>query len=262
LASVFRADDKDGLLLYGFVRVCAGLAMELPQAQSDAVAQVVREQLARRRMSRQRLADEARISLSTLEKALNGSRGFTLATLVRLEQVLGISLRADAEAQLQSPDALGAYSHAAVKMLEGAYLTLRPSFEVAGAVYAYRTDLAWDGAKLVFAESERLDAENAQMGVVSVPIPSGHIYLSTNASGQMRLAVLGRQLRSGEMYGLLTTLFSGSGAHLQPVAAPLALIPLKGEALFGRVLPGQPRHDDYQRHLARVIESGFARLVI
>lgn len=236
--------------------------MELPQAQSDAIAQVVREQLARRRMSRKRLADEAKISISTLEKTLNGSRGFTLATLVRLEQALGVSLRAQIASDLQAPDELGAYSHAAVKVLEGAYLTLRPSFEVAGAIYAYRTDIVWDGHKLVFAESERLDAANAQSGVVSVPIPSGHLYLSTNASGQMRLAMLGRQLRTGEMYGLLTTLLSGSGAHLQPVAAPLALIPLKGDALFGRITPDQPRYAEYQRHLARVMDSGFARFVI
>ena len=245
--------------------------MELPQAQSDAIAKMVREQLARRRLSRKRLADDARISLSTLEKVLNGSRGFTLATIVRLEQALGVALRAPdqptAPSEIQAPAELGAYSHAAVKMLEGAYLTLRPSFEVAGAVYAYRTDLRWDGAKLVFAESERLDAANAQAGVVSVPIPSGHIYLSTNAEGQMRLAVLGRQLRSGEMYGLLTTLFSGSGAHLQPVAAPLALIPLAaiappGKDLFGRITPDHSRHGDYQRRLARVVENGFARFAV
>ena len=184
----------------------------------------------------------------------------------------GVALRAPdhpaaAVGEIQAPAELGAYSHAAVKMLEGAYLTLRPSFEVAGAVYAYRTDLRWDGAKLVFAESERLDAANAQAGTVSVPIPSGHIYLSTNAEGQMRLAVLGRQLRSGEMYGLLTTLFSGSGAHLQPVAAPLALIPLAaitppGKDLFGRITPDHPRHSDYQRRLARVVENGFARFAV
>ncbi|HEY8255896.1 MAG TPA: helix-turn-helix domain-containing protein, partial [Rhizomicrobium sp.] len=59
---------------------------ELSEAQSQAVAGLVLEELARRRMSRKRLAADARISLSTLEKALNGNRGFTLATLVRLEQ--------------------------------------------------------------------------------------------------------------------------------------------------------------------------------
>ena len=239
---------------------------ELSQAQSDAIAQAVREQLARRRISRRRLADDAKISISTLEKALNGNRGFTLATIVRLEQALGVKLRAapppDVAADLQAPAELGAYSRAAVKVLEGGYLTLRPSFEVKDAIYAYRTDIYWDGGKLAFAESERLDAANAQAGVVSVPIPSGHIYLSTNAQGQMRLAVLGRQLRTGEMYGLLITLRTGSGAHLAPVAAPLALIPLLPEPVFGRITPEHASHADYRRHLARVIESGFAKFAL
>ena len=39
------------------------------------------------------LAEQAKLSLSTLEKALGGRRPFTLATTVRLEQALGVSLR-------------------------------------------------------------------------------------------------------------------------------------------------------------------------
>ncbi|PJI51893.1 transcriptional regulator, partial [Methylobacterium radiotolerans] len=54
--------------------------IELSEAQSRAIAQTVREALARRRISRQTLAEEARISISTLEKALAGRRPFTLAT--------------------------------------------------------------------------------------------------------------------------------------------------------------------------------------
>ena len=238
---------------------------ELSEAQSQAVAGLVLEELARRRMSRKRLAADARISLSTLEKALNGSRGFTLATLVRLEQALSVSLRpaakapASASRDLPAPPELGAYSRAAVHVLEGRYLTLRPSFEVAGAIYAYRTDISWDGGKLVFAEAERLDMANAQKGLVSVPIPSGHIYLFTNEEGQMRMAVLGRQLRTGAMYGLLTTLLAGSGPHLQPVATPLALLPLAEGMTFGRILEGDALHSQYRQHLARVLDGGFAR---
>jgi transcriptional regulator with XRE-family HTH domain len=238
---------------------------ELSQAQSQAVAGLVLEELARRRMSRKRLAADARISLSTLEKALNGNRGFTLATLVRLEQALSVSLRPAAKApkeagrDMPAPPELGAYSRAAVHVLEGRYLTLRPSFEVAGAIYAYRTDISWDGGKLVFAEAERLDMANAQKGLVSVPIPSGHIYLFTNEEGQMRMAVLGRQLRTGAMYGLLTTLLAGSGPHLQPVATPLALLPLAEGMTFGRILEGDALHSQYRQHLTRVLDGGFAR---
>ena len=66
---------------------------DLPKGQSRAVADAVREALARRRMSRQALADAARISLSTLEKALSGRRPFTLATTIRLEEALATPLR-------------------------------------------------------------------------------------------------------------------------------------------------------------------------
>jgi transcriptional regulator with XRE-family HTH domain len=58
----------------------------------------VREELARRRLSRQALADLAKISISTLEKALAGRRPFTLATTIRLEEALGASLRAPVRA--------------------------------------------------------------------------------------------------------------------------------------------------------------------
>src|SRR6185437_6657091 len=117
---------------------------ELSERENRDVSARVREQLARKRMSRQRLADEAKISISTLEKALNGSRPFTLATLVRLEAALGVALRpADSTANTEgvspsAPDELGGYSRAAVRWLEGDYLTIRPSFEVAGSLYAYR----------------------------------------------------------------------------------------------------------------------------
>src|SRR3954462_1617575 len=66
---------------------------QLSDAQSRAVAALVREELARRRISRQRLADQAKISISTLEKALSGRRPFTLATTIRLEEALGVALR-------------------------------------------------------------------------------------------------------------------------------------------------------------------------
>src|SRR5580765_8381194 len=86
---------------------------ELSVEGSESVALVVREELARRRLSRQWLADEARVSLSTLEKALAGRRPFTLATVVRLEDALGTSLRARAvheEPKLFAPATMGAYA--------------------------------------------------------------------------------------------------------------------------------------------------------
>ena len=93
----------------GSVRICEGLCgdwsgssrgddanvpeKQLSAEQSRQVAGTMREEIARRRISRQQLADQAKISISTLEKALAGRRPFTLATTVRLEEALGVSLR-------------------------------------------------------------------------------------------------------------------------------------------------------------------------
>lgn len=246
---------------------------ELSEALSRDLAAKVREELARRRMSRQRLADQAKISISTLEKALSGSRPFTLATIIRLEEALHMKLREAAApgkatatlAAESAPLELGGYSAAAVKWLEGDYLTLRPSFDLKDAIYAYRINIAWsaDDKCLRFQESERLDAPFSQAGTISVPNKSGQIYLHTNDQGQFRLAILGRPRISGEMYGILTTLRVSQGGQLQPVAAPLVLLPLTRQTpLFGRIAPSDPNYRSFREHLDRAIREDYVRLIL
>src|SRR5215470_2865981 len=103
---------------------------QLSAEQSQQVAATVREEIARRRISRQQLAELAKISMSTLEKALGGRRPFTLATTVRLEEALGVPLRKRSDAPVVAapngdvaPDHLGAYSRRAVAWIEGNYVT-------------------------------------------------------------------------------------------------------------------------------------------
>lgn len=233
---------------------------------AEAIARRVREELARRRISRQALADMARISISTLEKALSGRRAFTLATVIRLEEALDVRLRPGADApvaQPESADALGAYSRAAVRWLEGRYLTLRPSFGSPGDIFAYVTHIVWDAdqSNLAFSESDRLDASFAQKGVVSLPHLSGHIYLVTNVEGQHRLAILGRPTIRGALYGILTTLAVGHGSQLVPAAAPLVMLPLTPDlpADVGRIAPDHPAHTRYRTELDGVAAGDFAR---
>jgi transcriptional regulator with XRE-family HTH domain len=243
---------------------------QLSDEQSRSVAALVREALARRRISRQQLADQAKISISTLEKALAGRRPFTLATTIRLEEALGLPLRkanavvalAAAPAITLAPGELGFYSRPAVSFIEATYLTLRPSFGDPAAIYAYRTEICWgaDTSSLVFRESERLDAEFAQEGRVSVPNQSGYIYLVTNRQGQYRLVLICRPTINGEMFGIMTTLRAGRGAELIPVSAPIAYVPLKAQANveFGRICAGHPCYEGYRKYLKRTVEEPFA----
>jgi transcriptional regulator with XRE-family HTH domain len=240
---------------------------ELRQGQSDAVAEKVREELARRRLSRQWLADEARISISTLEKALAGRRSFTLGTVVRLEEALGIQLRdkhAD-EAQeggRSAPEELGAYARAAVRWLEGRYLTLRPSVDEPGSVYAYMTEISWDDTDchLRFAESSRLDRDFTQKGVVSFPHLSGHIYLITNSAGQYRLILLGRPTIRGDLNGLLTTLVVGTGSQLIPAASPITFSRWSDaqEPALGLIRPGMECYAEYRQRVEQISKGRFA----
>jgi transcriptional regulator with XRE-family HTH domain len=242
---------------------------QLSAEQSRQVADMIREEIARRRISRQALAEQAKLSLSTLEKVLGGRRPFTLATTVRLEQALGVSLRkpqlapelAPAVNGDIAPDGLGAYSRRSVTWIEGTYVTVRPSFGDKNAIYAYRTDIAWDDAasSLLFREGERLDAAYSQYGEVAVPNQSGFIYLVTNRHGQHRLITVSRPTR-GEMYGIITTLLAGPGSQLTPIAAPIAFLPIGNFAkpTLGRIAPEDANYAVYREHLRRTLAEPFA----
>lgn len=237
----------------------------LDEARAAEIARTVREELARRRMSRQGLADLAKISISTLEKALSGRRAFTLGTVIRLEEALGTSLRSPAAplepASLSAPDDLGGYTRSAVRWLEGHYLALRPLFSADG-IHAYRLEIEWDAgaARLAFMEHGRAD-NHAQRGCVSLPHLSGHIYLVTSEAGQYRLAILGRPTAAGSLYGVLTTLLAGHGTQLVPASCPLALLKL-GEADapdLGRIDPDHGAYAGYRAELDAVTGQDFAR---
>lgn len=243
--------------------------LKLSDEESQGLALRLREEIARRRMTRQGLADAAKISISTLEKVLAGRRTFTLATIVRLEEGLGIKLLNGSGGQGKqaapdgsAPEDLGSYNRAAVQWLEGSYLTLRPSFGEKNAVYAYRTDIAWNdsAASLHFCECERLDADYTQFGRVAVPHQSGHIYLVTNRHGQHRMIVVARPTISGEMHGILTTLQSGKGAHLSPVATPIVLKKLKSgeKAHYGRIAHTHAAYAKYAALLKKTLDDQFA----
>jgi hypothetical protein len=237
---------------------------------SDPLSDRIREELGRRRATRQWLADQARISLSTLEKGLAGQRRFTTATLVRIESALGVALRLrgklrdDGEGGI-APDELGAYARPAVRWLEGDYLTVRPAFGIEGALYAYRTSILWDAeeSRLVFHESERADAAYTQRGDVALPHQSGHVYLVTRVAGQFRLVLLSRPTIAGTLGGILSTLHAGGGARLLPVACPIALVPIGANAAprFGLLRQGEEGYAELAAILERVEAEGFARLV-
>ena len=157
---------------------------DLSPEENKVIGAQVREELARRRLSRQHLADKAKISLSTLEKALTGTRPFTLASVVRIEEALQLQLRkhrhmSNGDMEL-APDPW--------ELAPGRLLARRRLPDAAPVVQRcpvglrlpHRNPLGQSALHLVFRESDRLDAAFKQDGAVSVPHQSGYIYLVTN----------------------------------------------------------------------------------
>jgi transcriptional regulator with XRE-family HTH domain len=233
----------------------------------EGVGHKIREEMARRRISRQQLAQLAKISISTLEKALAGTRPFTLATVIRIEDAFGTRIR-PAETTLSAPspqlapEHMGAYSKSAVRWLEGRYLALRPSFSDPGAIFSYLIDIHWvdEAGHLGFAERKSEDALFEQTGHVSLPNLSGHIYLVTNESGQHRLMILSRPTIDGSLYGTLSTLKVGQGSQLVPACCAIALLRYDSleEPVVGLVSQKTAQHGAYQDILKAVAEMEYA----
>ena len=120
--------------------------------------------------------------------------------------------------------------------------------------------------KIVVLDSHTLAAEAdawaalKQYGEVAVPNESGFIYLVTNRHGQHRVITISRPTITGEMYGIITTLLAGRASQLTPIAAPIALLPIKTvpNPSVGRIASGDANYVLYRQHLRRTVEEPFA----
>jgi hypothetical protein len=62
------------------------------------------------------------------------------------------------------------------------------------------------------------------------------------------------------MYGVIATLLAGRGSLLTPIAAPIALLPVRNvpHAAYGRIAARDARGAIYREHLQRVMSEPFA----
>ena len=239
-----------------------------PTSRAGRSPRLIREELARRRISRQRLADQAKISISTLEKALSGRRPFTLATTIRLEEALGVALRKrndDARragsASAVAPDELGSYARPAVSWIEGVYLTLRPSFGDKDAIYAYRTEILWDDgcSILIFRESERSTPPSRNTARVGAEPVRPHLSRdqpprAISADHRGAADHQRRDARHPHHAAGRPRLAAHAGRRADRVRAGARMSP----TAFGRIASGHPCYERYRNYLKRTVEEPFA----
>lgn len=74
------------------------------------------------------------------------------------------------------------------------------------------------------------------------------------------MIVVARPTISGEMHGILTTLQSGKGAHLSPLAMPIVLKKLKSgeKPAYGRIAQTHTAYPKYAALLKKTLDDQFA----
>jgi transcriptional regulator with XRE-family HTH domain len=238
---------------------------------------LIKTAMIEKKMTQAELADAADIHEKTIQNLLSG-RSVRDQTLFDVCMVLGLDFDRVKGAWLREPrDApepsaptegraapgyMGAYTRAGVEHYIGSYLTLRPSFSVAGGVMAYRTDITWDDEwpSLLFQERDRPDKPYLHRGRVYVPTSSMYVHLVSLTKGAMRMVMVSQLGPTEQMHGLITTLHKQRAAFV-PISAPIVYV--KRDDFEGVSLGEIPnsRAADYRRILADTVEQGYARLL-
>jgi transcriptional regulator with XRE-family HTH domain len=244
---------------------------------------LIRTAMIEKKMTQAELADAADCHEKTIQNLLSG-RGVRDQTLFDVCMVLGLDFdkvkgtwatwgrgepREDApeperNAGRVAPVYMGAYTRAGVDHYVGSYLTVRPSFSVAGGVMAYRTDITWDDdwPSLVFQERDRPDKPYLHRGRLYVPAASVCIHLVSLTKGAMRMVMVSQLDATGHMRGLITTLHK-QRASLVPVSTPVVYAKKENfaDVALGELAIEHPSHGYCRQLLEEALEQGYARLI-
>ena len=240
-------------------------------SKSSGAVELIRTAMIEKKMTQAELADAADCHEKTIQNLLSG-RAVRDQTLFDVCMVLGLDFdrlrgawRGVVAEASAAPVHMGAYTRAAVDHYIGSYLTLRPSFSVAGAVMAYRTDIAWDEdiPGLVFQERDRPDQSYANRGHLHISTSSTYVHLVSANKGAMRMVVVSRPDATGHMRGLITTMHK-QRAHFVPVSAPIAYVFRQNfkDCALGEMSCSQADAAGYRKVLQDALDQGYARLIL
>jgi transcriptional regulator with XRE-family HTH domain len=239
---------------------------------------LIKTAMIEKKMTQAELADAADCHEKTIQNLLSG-RAVRDQTLFDVCMVLGLDfdrvkaswVREAREApEAESPQGraapvyMGAYTRAGVDHYIGSYLTVRPSFSIAGAVMVYRTDIMWDDAwpSLLFQERDRPDKPYLHRGRLYIQASSMFIHLVSLTKGAMRMVLVSQLDAAGYMRGLITTLHK-QRASLVPVSTPIVYAKRRdfAQAAVGEFTADHPNHAAYRQLLDETLEQGYARLL-
>jgi transcriptional regulator with XRE-family HTH domain len=240
---------------------------------------LIKTAMIEKKMTQAELADAADCHEKTIQNLLSG-RAVRDQTLFDVCMVLGLDFdkikrawatseardapEADVPEHRAAPVYMGAYTRAGVDHYIGSYLTVRPSFSVAGSIMAYRTDITWDDEwpSLLFQERDRPDKPYLHRGRLYIPASSMYIHLVSLTKGAMRMVMVSQLDPTGHMRGLITTL-NKQRASLVPVSTPIVYVKQDHftDAASGELSVGHPDYQRCKQLLDDTLDQGYARLL-
>jgi hypothetical protein len=226
------------------------------------VVAALRDYMKQKGYDRYRFADKVNLSKSTIDKMLVGI--YSDRALARVESRTGVSFGPRTVAADRASDALGAYFRTDVEHYVGDYLFARPSSSDPSHLQVYPFHIDWD-AKQPGLAMRQGGAEKAQVGLLSIPRSSMHIFVTSNDGGWIKLMAISQLDVENKMFGLLLTAGSVLGGIYIPISLPVVLRKVaNADELAGTprlVLPKDEEHAVLLADLKNVTAAGYARTV-
>ena len=224
------------------------------------VAQALRSEMAKRRLTQEALAALTGLSLATVGRTLRGK--FRPETIMLIESKLDVPLRAAGRTGSTVAAAeYGSYHYDAVSHLVGEYLCARRAFSQPGQLALYPISIRWspEPAGLAFSETNSIGRTNySQKGFIYVPPGCAYLHLATVDRGSVRLItvsfVADKLVDTEPMRGLILTLYNPVASSHIPAVSPFVMFRLRDNdprrALNGLLPETDPKARDIVEELA------------
>ena len=199
------------------------------------VSQMLRVELAKRRMTQDALAAVTGLSLATIGRALRGK--FRAETIMLIESKLEISLGAAPRRDQHSmvaAEQLGSYHFQNVSHLVGEYLCARRAFSKPDDLVLYPITISWTQqpaqlAGLRFDEINKIGkVDYSQSGHVYLPPGCSYLHLATVDRGSVRLITVSfvpdKLIEDEALRGLILTLYNPVASSHVPAVSPFVML--------------------------------------
>lgn len=213
---------------------------------ADPIVARIRDEIARKGWSQTKLAEKALLGDATIFRFFRGD--YTIKTLRRIEQALGIDLDGEKERtdekNMIADVRYGGYNKQLYDYYEGQYICMRPAFVDADRYMVYQMEIYWSdiGPGLMFRDK---NPGYEQGGQILVPIGTPFLHFLTLSGGSARLMTMYHMVRGKNvMRGLSLTISSQvSGTDLHPAATPILFHRITDEHPEWKDLTGLVRRD-------------------